>query len=445
MRAILDIPYIDLLIDRPLSFWVKRFKEHSGYTPTEIVLPAVNHHGPIFKTDVAPMPGYMPPNLEMGQLIEEARREFPDVTVWALINMTLGFLGGIEELRVTDHLGINLDRNLCMVNEVVQKRVKRLINDIMNYDVDGITFDLTDIFPQSASNVVQGKIQNTCFCEYCLEGLEEEGWSEGKIPFVQRDIQRVALQATETGTSHITVDLHGPNPQQNLLMQSYARRFVDQESDTTAERAAIEYLDYLKKRVKLTNRKLKELGDVVRSHGKRSAAITGDSLLDLTTMTDLVSLSEDDVVSEVWVGNSSRRTARKSNLPVVLYLHGRATYIIQNFFELFYIAEDTIKLRGEAHFKNRLLHISRRLMGANVLDPANCNTIQDMDWLEGFVGFPLINNDDLVRLLNSLLVRLDTEILPADIFEPQRNTEPEVDPRVLKMLLDRMRESRGEN
>lgn len=429
-RSVMHIVHAEMLLARPIIYWIEKFKEQAGAYPEEIVLPAVQQDGPIFETRVAPYPAHFRAIL-IPELIRQVKERLPSAKIWCSINMSLGFLTHVDSLRVLDHLGINLDHNMCIANEIVQARVKRLIGDLLIYDdVYGVVFDCTDLYPQSASNVVEGAVQNTCFCEYCLEGLDRYGFDEGKEPFLKNDIQRVALRVDSDGVAHITVDLHPPEGEtavpELLLSQAIARRFVKRE-DQGALAAANDYVRYLRARVQLTAESLGIFSEVVRSKGRRTAAILGTSTLDLTTMVDVRTLSDTGAVDEAWVGSElERRVARAANIPVLQYLFGRATYIPNNYFEMFAHAEQTARFRGSMFFRQKLNHIEQRMMAANNLNPIAVGIIEDTPWAAGYIGNPLVEKTIVEAMVAALYRRVgmdssqpetEADLSPSDILE----------------------------
>jgi hypothetical protein len=411
MRSVMHIVHAEMLLARPMNYWLEKFRESTGAYPNEVVLPAVQQDGPIFQSRVAPHPQQFQVIL-LPELIRQLKGRLDNVRVWCSINMSLGFLTHVASLRVLDHLGINLDHNMCIANTVVQARVKRLIEEIAGYDgVDGLVFDCTDLYPQSASNEVRGAVQNTCFCDDCLEGLKRYGFDEGKKPFLENDIQRVALRVDTDGVAHITIDLHPPEGEAEvprlLLSQAIARQFV-RKDDKDALGAANDYVRYLRARVQLTAESLKVFADFARSKGKRTAAILGTATLDLTTMVDVRTLSDTKAVDEAWAGSElERRVAEASEIPVLQYLFGRATYIPNNFFELFARAQETVQFRGAAFFRQTLAHIKRRMMAANNLNLIAVGIIEDTPWVAGYIGNPLLEDQIVETMVNTLFNRIN--------------------------------------
>lgn len=431
-RAILHIPHTEMLALKPISEWIAAFKsdKFARTNPTEIVLPAVGLGGPSFQSEVHPYPRYLePPKDEksgrytrpfnlLPDWIQECRDINPEMRVWAFINPVYAFLDG-EYVRVQDQHGITLDDNMCITNSLIQKMTDVFVDELVAMGVDGVVFDLTDIYPQSGSNMVVG-IQNTCFCSYCRDALEAEGFHEGPEIFVGNDNPfRLLLRVDEDGTAHIPVDLEWPAS--HLLKVSLARGFIKEDNEKTQRDAEL-LLSYIQARSRVVAQSVKRLGQRAREQEKMTAVILGDKSLDLTTMTDMQTLQRYEAAGEFWTPEVDRKYVLQHQVPVCVYLWSRATYSVNAFFETFEDANTILALRGAEEFLARLLARSKRLLG-NTLAPANVFTAMLSDEFQGFVGIPL-GEQDHISLVNLLSKRATGQILPPQILEAFRITTP---------------------
>ncbi|RMG41421.1 MAG: hypothetical protein D6732_02460 [Methanobacteriota archaeon] len=431
-RAVLHIPHTEMLALKPIDEWVRAFasEKFARTAPTEIVLPAVGLGGPSFQSKVHPYPRYLEPPKDaktgryirpfdlLPDWIEQCREINPEMRVWAFVNPVYAFLDG-EYTRLLDQHGITLDNNMCITNEVIQKMTDVFIDELAAMNVDGVVFDLTDIYPQSGSNMVVG-VQNTCFCPYCLDALAAEGYHKGSKPFVgPQNPFRLLLRVDSDGTAHIPVE---PEWSPSYLVKlSLARGFIE-EDDAQVQRDAKLLLSYLQARSRVVAQSVKRLAKRAREQGKKTAVILGDKHLDLTTMTDIKTLQRYDAVDEFWMPEVDRQYVLQQQVQVCVYLWSRATYSINAFFEIFEEANTVLALRGVEEFLKGLLHRSKRLLG-NMLAPGNVFTAEIADEFQGFVGIPLSESDH-TNLVNLLSKRATGQILPPEILDAFRITTP---------------------
>lgn len=431
-RAILHIPHTEMLALKPIAEWAKAFasEKFARTAPTEIVLPAVGLGGPSFQSEVHPYPRYLEPPKDsktgkhirsfdlLPDWIEQCRAINPEMRVWAFVNPVYAFLDG-EYTRLLDQHGITLDDNMCITNEVIQKMTDIFVDELVGMDIDGIVFDLTDIYPQAGSNMVVG-LQNTCFCPYCLDALAAEGFHEGAELFVgPQNPFRLVLRVDEDGTAHIPV-----NPEWTptyLLKFSLARGFVKEDNEQT-QRDANLLLSYIQARSRVIAQSVKRLTLRAREQEKVTAAILGDKHLDLTTMTDIKTLQRYEAVNEFWTPEVDRKYVLEQQTQVCVYLWSRATYSINAFFEVFEKANRLLALTGADQFLQLLLARSKRLLG-NTLAPGNVFTAEMASEFKGYVGIPLSENDH-AELVNALSKRATGQILPPEILDAFRITTP---------------------
>ena len=417
-RAILHIAYIDMLLTHPLQYWIDNFERNSGVKPDEIVLPALNHCGPIFPGTRLGVPNYVSEQYHLKPLIEEIKRILPNAKIWCSINPTLAVLGSVKEVQVIDNHLEDLERNACITNPVTHAVIDNVIDGIVaNGDVHGVVFHATDIYPQAASNRVKDQIQNTCFCNYCLDALKQEGYLDERRNFVERHIERLALRIDDDGVANIVVDLEprdGTPASDWLYQNAVAQNFVtvDDENENkarsleqTARQDATLYIEYLRARVRVTARQIKRLGKRARDHNLKTAVIIGDVKLDLTTMCDLRTVAQEGATDEVWTGATDEQIVDEVNIPVVKFLFARGTYIVDTFFERFFHAGHLIR-RGENDpmtLRVYMKSISSKFIGGNYLSVPNVTALSFMSWLDGFIAVPIFTSDDVDRMIDNFL------------------------------------------
>lgn len=431
-RALLHIPHTEMLALKPIDAWVQAFasEKFARTLPTEIILPAVGLGGPSFQSEIHPYPRYIEPPKDtktgkhirsfelLPDWIHQCRVINPEIRVWAFVNPVYAFLDG-EYTRLLDQHGITLDNNMCITNEVIQKMTDIFVDELVGMGIDGIVFDLTDIYPQSGSNMVVG-IQNTCFCPYCLDALAAEGFKQGIDVFVgSQNPFRLVLRVDEDGTAHIPVNIEWTPD--HLVKYSLARGFVKDDNEQTQRDAKL-LMSYIQARARVVAQSVKRLTRRATELEKKNAVILGDKNLDLTTMTDIRTLHSQGAADEFWSPEVERKYVLEQNVQACVYLWSRATYSINAFFEVFEKANRLLALTGADQFLQLLLARSKRLLG-NTLAPGNVFTAEMASEFKGYVGIPLSENDH-AELVNALSKRATGQILPPEILDAFRITTP---------------------
>jgi len=427
-ETVMHIPSIQVLHARPMVYWINQFHDRTGGKPDKVVLPAIGTEGPIFESRVAQYPNFAH-GLLLPDLMKQIKDALPDAKIWGSINMCLPFLGVTPTYRVVDNFGVNLDNNMCVVNPQVQYAIKVMIGEMCQYDLGGIVLDCTDLYPQAASDIVKGELQNTCFCPYCRKGLKSHGFHEDiTTVFTQGRIHRVALRVGDNGVANIGVDLRPGGDEtragEELYLQAKARHFFEVD-DEHARKDAHTYIDYLRARVNLTVESLNNIGQSAHDLGKKVAVILGEYVLDLTTMCDVHAFQQQNVtaIDEVWAGNENGFPIETlaTGVIVKLYLASRATYIFNNLTETLFLA-DKIFSAGAQQQRNdtiRRLHqkyhyILNRFILANHLGGYNVRpavfAVEQTNRLDGFVGIPLISLGEGELMWQKMLERNNVDM-----------------------------------
>lgn len=410
-RAIMFIPHHSLLEQQSLSEWARGFEQITGCPPTEIALPAIELEGPTFPTEAHTMPGDLG-GKTLADWVGETHALPGIQKVWGIFNVVYAFLEGAEDLMVTDQYGITLDNNACITNPVVQSLTDRLMEDALNEGLDGIALDLTDVYPQSGSNVTN-QIQDTCFCKHCIQqfrnwdfDLRPDQFTGKKNPF------RLVLKMTETGTDNIPIrtDWLEECQADRLVTFSQARQFITPE-DANAMEDATFLLNYVDVRRHAVAQSAKRLTAMARERGKATAAILGESNLDLTTMTDLCTVHDEQVADEYWLPEV--RVLLPSPSPTLCrFMASRATYGVNAFFEIFREGPSWLATRGPDFVIRQVALRKRRTMGVRLTRASVFTTSLSQEYA-GFIGIPL-RPEDFQELTRKVLERILAPVVPRE-------------------------------
>jgi len=407
-RSIMFLPHHSLLSMRPLGEWARIFEQLSGRPPTEVVLPAVELDGPTFPTEIEildELDGKI-----LGDWVGEARALPGIEKVWGTINATYPFLEGAEDLMVTDQFGITLDANVCIANPVIQELTDRLIADGLSQGLDGIALDITDIYPNSGSNVTN-EIQDTCFCRHCTRQLAELGFDVRPDQFTGRKNPfRLVLKITETGTDNIPIRTEWLDERQaeRLYEVSRAREFVRPDEATALSDAGL-LLDYVDARRHAVARSVRRLAQVAKESGRATAVILGESNLDLTTMSDLATLHSEKAVDEYWLPEA--RVSLPTPAPTLCrFLTSRGTYNVNTYFETFTDGPVWLANRGPEFVIRQIAIRHRKTQGIRLTRGHALATNLSQEYA-GFVGIPL-TAEDFRETTRALLEKVLGPVVP---------------------------------
>lgn len=423
-RAILHIPHTEMLVLKSIQEWMNLFADnrHARNTPTEVVLPAVTLGGPSFQSVVQPYPSYLEPPKNsrtgthirpfklLGDWVEDCREIDSNLKVWACINAVYGFLSN-EFTHVVNQRSATLDDNMCLTNPVIHHMTDDLIEEILEFNVDGFVFDITDIYPQTGSNNAID-VDNTCFCSHCMRALEEEGFHHDFEVFLgETNPFRLVLQVTDSGTANIPVNLEwSPS---YLVKLSHERGFITDKS-TEIEKEAQFLLDYMKARSNVVAKSIKRICEKARENEKNTAVIMGDYVVDLSTMTDIPTLQRIGAVGEYWCPSIDSNYVRETKVQVCSYLWSRGTYSVNAFFETFEAADTIVAIQGVEALLGRLQNRAKRLLGTR-LQPGNVYAVSRSDEYVGYIGIPL-DRQETISLVQLLSQRIVGSVLPDEII-----------------------------
>ena len=410
----MDIGGAYMLKTSTVSKWHERFTRYARKTPTEICLPAVGWTGPMFDSSVQPPPVFLETSDPLRRWVSDARELVgSNGTIWAKVVIEGGFLKQ-SHLFLQNQFGIHLSQ-VCIGNPTVQAIMEVLVAEILDRGVDGIVFDITDIYPNSGSTGLND-VSVHCFCDFCKKNMRAAGFPLEPSDFIgSSSVMRVVLRNTETGTSHIdpTSEIIKLRDATALLEQARVRDFVDPD-DAEAPHAAERALEYCDARASVTADGLKALSRVVRSRGKRSAAILGSVNFDQSQQVTLEHLGREPAVDEVWVDDAAETMG--DSIPLLCYLAGRSSYYLNSFFEFLETPDDLLGVVGMDGFLERLQESLNRAARMNELSPASVFVGDISPQYQGVVGVPVFQEEHL-ELVEDLTKNVTGQVLPRAVLE----------------------------
>ena len=415
-RAVAVLPACDLLFQQTPQHWMKRFHDMSGLWPTDVALPAITNQGAAFESAHADEHRLIGPESNLDAWVRALREHGDDLRIWLLVNPNYESIGS-ELVVILDQWDEPVPGHACLGNPLVSKITTAIIDELTRFQVEGIVFDLTDIYPNTGSSLYPKSdeedasgLRNTCFCKSCVSSLDKYGWRTGGTSFRTGDLTlaRFVLQNTPTGTSHIDVNQTWIDTANEELLLQYARErgFVEQgdPEDTETQRGeAQEILRYLTARGKVTSQAVRDLCEIVRGAGMQTALILGDSDFDLSQNTSLTYLNRAEAADEYWVPLSQVETIREEGPPVLQFLDFRGTYYANSLFEdiwrVFGASPDDV-----SEYEARLRRTAGRIRGDGAqigLGKGGAVVATMSEEIGGFVGLPF-ERDDVVKAVREL-------------------------------------------
>lgn len=412
-RSVLCIPSEMMLQHSGLEHWVEVFREHSGTSPTEIVLPGVGYRGPTFPSVVSPSGKKAG---SMSRWISEARQAVGESgIVWANMIMDFGFLGS-DYLGIRNQYGMKRSQ-ICISNPTSQRIVQTVVRELLELGVDGIVVDGSELLP-NAGAADMADVNVYCFCEHCLKLLNEEKLT---IP-IQRlmgpnSIYRLALKdAGSSGTAHIdpTARQIVERDSTTLVLTALGQRYIEGEVKDHLDDAGL-LLRYFEARGRAVARSLREITRPCSEAQRRSAIVLNSVDFDQSQQVTAQDVSRAAAADELWVSDA---TPDSSSIPTLCYLAARSSYSINSFFELVEDANNVVTMAGIEHFLRRLANTSKRL-GANTLSPASAYVALNSPQYSGFVGVPLMTDDHLA-IVSSLTSQITGSAVPPNLLQQFR-------------------------
>lgn len=411
MRAVCYIPGIDCLVYQGVRHWVTLFERRADQSPTDVVLPAFTAAGASYSSRYAAPVERLGDQNTLPHWLDQTRSLLSDAKVWASIEVTLPTLSN-DLIALRDQWDQAMG-DACVVNPRVREILGTIFNELSELGVNGVVLDMCDAFPNSTSDryPMRGDgdrpLQNTCFCNYCLEALRRDtNWAEGVKPFrsLDRSLSRFVLKpatAPSDGASWNDIkDAWLASLDGGALADfAEARGFAPDEDDVSRQ-DAVKLLRYLVARAKITAMAAKRLGESAVKEGLETAIVLGSSSYDMSQNVNLKTLIEHSAADEYWAP-SFEPAQLDENGPVLLrFLSERGSYFLNALFQNLDIVSRsrTSELTGSTF--RQLSKNAIGLTGRDDFDKGQCAQISLFPGLYGFVGAPFWKSE-FIDLINA--------------------------------------------
>lgn len=418
MKSILDIPDGAVLAVANLEDLIGEFAERLKIDkPDAVCLPVIdfggaNYASSLLDRNVGPWSRF-----ELLALIDEIQNKYKCEFI-AAIQPALPFLD-VPVVRTRNQYG-DETAGPCLSNPAIQKLLQACIDEFYHLaesrglKVDGFMLDIVDIHGMSGRS---GRVNISCFCKHCNEGLSKLGKFDYQLFTKYPSPINLALKDTGTGIANFTMDLGRVDPG-HIIELSKDRDIFDERlipDEVTASKWANILIEYLEARSRVTAQALETIGSAARNHGMKFIVTTGNSTFDWTAGIDLWHITN-KVADAVWLDTGD---VARGELPVGVeiyhYLSARARYRVDAFFE---IVSDTDKLRAlAARFTDskrspldEATNRSLQMLAASQLKRANVSALTLQGLGTGYVGFPV--TEALIRKIMSVTERLIEELAP---------------------------------
>jgi len=410
-----------MLTMHPVKHWIDRFRESTRRSPTEIVLPGVGYNGPTYDSSIHAHPPFLRHNYLLPDWIREAREQLgEDAVIWVSIHPDLGFMHN-ESLWLRNQYFDVLQQS-CINNPVTRSVIHDFMDEISEAGgINGITFDVTDAYPNSGAAGYQG-LMSHCFCDFCTRDMREHGFKDPPSVFVgDKGIQRLVLNIDmETGgTAHIDPPQSWIDQRdvQSLMAFSLARGFVS-HTDSHLEREAAKLLQYLDARTKVTAEAVRSVLNKCRENNIRSAVILSSASIDMSQMVNLAALDRVKAADEYWLPDAPDKTALPGDWQALQFLSSRSSYYINAFFEFVEQADENAIQAGPERFLQLLLDRSKSLRG-NKLGIGAAYVVDKLKQYAGFAGVPF-RSDDHLAIVSRLSQEVTGTVLPREVLDSFR-------------------------
>jgi hypothetical protein len=410
---------------------VQLFCINSGVDkPDVICLPIYDEGGAQFDSPFTSKESSMWPRYSLEKEVQKIRKSFPNTEIYFSFMPTLPGVKA-SHLMCRNQYGEET-ANGCIVNPHVQKVVFDILSVASTrFAPDGIVLGIIDLHGQNSRG--EGKpVDISCFCYHCREAMLEQKFDPAI--FSQRvSPLNLVLSATETGIRFITPKARF-SPEQ-LVDLAIKDEFVKEDNEQTRRWAQV-ILDYIRVRSKITGTAVGEFGRRIKAAFPKTkvGAIINTLSFDWVGGVDLHGLAGQ--VDEVWLDiEDAMPETIPPNLSAFAYSADRARYRINAFFEFVsdrgYLEQRSRRGTLESTMellRDRLVHLGR----VQNLSKTFVDSVQQMDYLAGFVGIPF---DRKIYQQITQTVREEFAVMIADVQEKSPTVSNELIRKYISLLV----------
>lgn len=399
MRSICYIPSIDCLVYRSTEYWLGQFAQRSGMPATDVVFPAIVEAEPAYPSRYGQTAARLGQFNWLGQWVQDARHQHPQLRVWAAINPTISSLSN-GMIATRDQWNEPMS-DTCINHVVVQQMLTQIINELADLQVDGITFDLTDLYPNSTSSrypkLDQGEqlIQNSCFCTYCIDKFAEISQFQLDPEHFRgkRNITRHILRASDQGATFIELrdSWMDSLDVDSLVRFSAARGFIERD-DPHREDDGRQLLRYANARAAVTADAIARLRQTAYHRGLRTAVVLGTAQFDISSGTSMAALVNRSASDEYWSSDAETRVNIREH-PLVIFNERRATYAYNALFANLRTLEDPREYSNEADRIGHVISITGAAIEHSPFSSSSCAVLQIIPNIAGIAGIPYTMQD----------------------------------------------------
>lgn len=262
MRKTLDISDSALLETSPIDDLLDEANRVIGNEPPDVVcLPLVDFGGANYESrfidrNLGPWSG----SYDLGNIVERVRENYGS-KIYLSIVTGMDFLDA-SPFKLRDQHNES-KTGVCIVNPHIQKLLREVIKEAQDrFKPDGIVLDICDQYGQNAEN---GRIEFTCFCRYCSQGLSDMAKFDPKVFRTHPNPVNLTLKDTGTGIKHFNIPSNISTTE--LVAKSKTEGIFNPEwfsTEEVAEEWARSLIGFISARSKIVARAVSQIGQDAR-------------------------------------------------------------------------------------------------------------------------------------------------------------------------------------
>lgn len=439
-EAILDVPDMQVLRKRTIGELLNEFERAWGIRPAAVAIPVTSFDGANFSNTRCGLPLAEAVNPERANCIDFATVINNIVSEGCDVYLTIvpgaHFLN-VDPLQIVDSKG-STSRQLCIGKQATQEIIGVTLADALNLAcaavdssrIRGTVCDIVDLWPMGATG---GRLHLTCFCNECVERLEQFGAKDILQKFVTYPNPWNLLLAENDAKDGITFaeDFSSESTPDEIVGLSKSRQFVEvfgSQSPGYLEGLADDLLTFLRARHDHVVRSLDKCRAVRNDYleqevlGKEfdwnilceGRPYSWSSGMFIDRLDHSVRTRSEAPATEIWC-NPSSKSPISTSIPRRAYMWDRARYAVDSYFQYSASIADPrqrattglgrIPMEIATQFFNERMQraLGGEMLGVTSLIPLDPRKSSSMGELKGFVGVGLSQSIG-AELVNSAIV-----------------------------------------